>query len=120
MDYDIILGKLKNSKFRSSFHLAKEDVEYTNKKGLPIIQKHAEEILEKRIKIKPKNDERQTPWKGHPVFIAQHATATCCRKCLEQWHHIPKDKILSDEEIEFFAGLIKKWISTQIENDGKV
>ncbi len=27
----------------------------------------------------PRNDGKQTPFRGHPVFTAQHATATCCR-----------------------------------------
>lgn len=38
------------------------------------------------------NDGKQTPMRGHPVFIAQHATATCCRECLKKWHNIKKRK----------------------------
>jgi len=116
MNYNIILTKLKNSKFRGSFKLSEKDREIAREKGIETMKKHAVEILEKRIKIMPKNDRHQTPYKGYPVFIAQHATATCCRNCLEKWYKIPKDKILSEEEIEFFAGLITEWISREINN----
>ena len=47
--------------------------------------------------------------KGHPAFVAQHATATCCRACIQKWHGIVKEKDLSKEEIEFFADLIMAW-----------
>ncbi|WP_251023391.1 DUF4186 family protein [Streptomyces sp. ISL-10] len=32
-----------------------------------------------------------------PVFVAQHATATCCRTCLERWHVVPAGRALDDE-----------------------
>ena len=48
--------------------------------------------------------------KGHPVFIAQHATATCCRGCLYKWHKIKQNKQLSDEEVEYVVKIIMKWI----------
>jgi hypothetical protein len=44
--------------------------------------------------------------KGHPVFIAQHSTATCCRGCIQKWHRIKKEMELSDQEIRFLVGLI--------------
>jgi len=66
----------------------------------------------------PKNDEKQTPMRGHPVFIAQHATATCCRGCIQKWHGIKKGRVLNDDEIEFVVGLIMGWIDGQIENYG--
>lgn len=50
---------------------------------------------------------------GHPVFIAQHATATCCRNCLYKWHCIEKNKELNLKEVEFIVNLIMKWIINQ-------
>ncbi len=44
--------------------------------------------------------------KGHLVFIAQHATATCCRGCIQKRHRIKKGKELSNKEIQFFVGLL--------------
>ena len=90
------LDSLSKSKFRSSFHLKQKEIEYINKKGLEEIKKQAYEIINKRIKPKIiENDGKQTPMKNHPVFIGQHATATCCRGCIEKWHHIKKNKELS-------------------------
>lgn len=97
-----ILKKLEKSKFRSSFHLNNKMKDYIKNKGMGIVEKHAHEIINKRLKpAYPKNDGKQTPFKGHPVFIAQHATATCCRNCLYKWHHIPKGKELNSSEINY-------------------
>lgn len=110
-----ILYCLSKSKFRSSFHLNKKMKEYINDKGLDIIKLHAYDFIDKRLKPKnPKNDGKQTPMKGHPVFIAEHATATCCRSCLLKWHHIPKNKELSKEEIDYIVNIIMSWINKEI------
>ena len=55
--------------------------------------------------------------KGHPAFFAQHATATCCRECLQKWHNINKSKILSKEEIDYIVNLIIRWIILQIQEN---
>ena len=90
-EYDItkLFEKLSKYNFRSRFHLSTKDKEYIAAKGLATICKHAEDFVAKRLApaVIP-NDGRQTPMRGHPVFVAQHATATCCRGCLEKWHHI--------------------------------
>ncbi len=79
------------------------------------IRKHAFDFIHSRIAPQfPKNDGKQTPMKGHPAFIAQHATATCCRGCLQKWHNIQKDRALSDNEVEFTVNLIMGWIEKQI------
>ena len=119
MDYTKKLSILKNSKFRSSFHLGDIEKEIIKKKGLGTIRVHAEEMLGKRIKNRPKNDGRQTPFKGHPVFVAQHATAICCRKCIEKWHHIPKDKPLTNEELTTFSSLIMAWLKNELNEEQK-
>lgn len=110
-----ILKKLNNSKFRSSFSLKQKDLEYIEKKGLPEIRKHAYEFLEKRLvpSFIP-NDGKQTPMRGHPVFIAEHATATCCRGCLEKWHHIPKGREITKQELDYIVDVIMMWIQIQI------
>ena len=88
-------------------------IEYIDSKGLEEIRKHAYDFINKRLKIKAQNDGKQTPMKGHPVFIAQHACACCCRKCLEKWYHINQDKILSNEEIDYIVDILMKWIETE-------
>ena len=110
MNTDKMLESLAKSKFRSSFKLGKKYIEYVDKVGLVKIRSHAKDFIEKRLAVKPLNDGHQTPYKGHPVFIAQHATATCCRNCLYKWYHIDKNKILTDKEIKLIVDIIMSWI----------
>ena len=116
MEYEEILYKLSKSKFRNSFHLNQKMKEYTKEKGLDKIKEHAYDFINERLKPEnPKNDGKQTPMKQvHPVFIAQHACACCCRGCLEKWHKIPKNKELSEQEVNFVVGLLMKWISKEL------
>ena len=107
-----ILEVLSKSKFRSSFSLKDKDFKYIEEKGIDTIRLHAFDFISKRLApdIIP-NDGKQTPMRGHPVFIAQHATATCCRGCLYKWHHIEKNKELSEKEERFIVALIMEWIN---------
>ncbi len=113
-EFDQILGKLQKSKFRRSFHLEERDKEYIEKKGIEIIRNHCFDFLDKRIKIKPKNEGKQTPFKGHPVFRAQHALAICCRECIKKWHKIDENKILNEKEINYLSDLIIYWIKKEM------
>lgn len=118
MNIEQALYKLSKSKFRSSFHLKEKDKQYLKEKGYEIILRHTNDFITKRLKpAKIENDGKQTPYKGHPVFIAQHATATCCRGCLNKWYHIPKDRELDNQEIKFICTLIIKWIKKELDND---
>ena len=106
-----ILYRLSLSKFRSSFHLTKYMKEYINEKGLDVVEKHAYDFINTRLRPSYiKNDGKQTPMKGHPVFIAQHACACCCRGCLEKWHHIEKGRELTDKEVDYIVKLLMEWI----------
>lgn len=112
---DNILYSLSKSKFRSSFYLKEKDKEYIKEKGMEKIREHAYDFITKRLAPKEiKNDGKQTPYKGHPVFISEHATATCCRSCLYKWHKIPMNKELSKEEIDYIVDVIMKWIEKEI------
>lgn len=111
------LEELSKSKFRSSFHLKKDMIDYINEKGLSKILSHAYDFINERLRPKNiENDGKQTPMKHHPVFIAQHATACCCRGCLEKWHHIPKNRELTNNEVNYIVALIMKWIEREIKN----
>ncbi len=109
-----ILNKLKKSRFRSSFHLTNNDKLVVENKGIEKMKEHAFNILSKRLMKKPINDGKQTPWKGYPIFIAQHATGTCCRGCMKKWYQINEDKVLNKEEIDYFSDLIVFWIEDEI------
>ena len=105
------LEELSKSTFRSSFHLRKYMIDYINEKGLEKVKDHAYDFIKQKLKPEEiKNDGKQMPMKGHPVFIAQHATGTCCRGCLEKWHHIPKGVELSDNQVNYVVELIMSWI----------
>jgi len=94
-----LFESLSKSEFRSRFHLSEKDKAY---------------ISDKRLAAEnPENDGKQTPMKGHPVFIAQHATACCCRSCLEKWHHVPAGKILTKDEQSYIADVIMAWIKKE-------
>lgn len=111
-----ILNKLSLSRFRSSFHLKDKDILYIKEKGLDVIKTHAYDFITKRLKPKfIENDGKQTPMKGHPVFIAQHATATCCRTCLYKWHKIEQNKELNKKEIDYIINIIMLWIKKEVE-----
>lgn len=114
---DKILDNLSKSKFRSSFKLKPKEKLYIQEKGFDVIEKHAYDLINKRLSqtVIP-NDGKQTPYHGHPVFISQHATATCCRNCLYKWHHIEKNKPLTNEEKTYIVNLIMEWIKRNLNN----
>ena len=106
------LDILQKSKFRSSFYLRKKEIAYIDKNGIEKIKEHAYDFIRHKLApTYPDNDGSQTPMKNHPVFIAQHATGTGCRGCLEKWHKIPKGVELTDNQINYIVALIMKWIS---------
>ena len=110
-----ILYKLSKSKFRSGFKLLLKDKNYIKEKGLDTIRKHAYDFINNRLANYPTlNDGKQTPMKGHPVFIAQHATATCCRTCLYKWHKIPSNRQLTNKEIDYIVNIIMLWINKNL------
>lgn len=107
-----VLNNLQNSEFRRSIRLRKNESEYLENKGLETVLRHAADFIEKRLApAEPVNDGRQTPRRNHPVFVAQHATATCCRGCLEKWHDIPKGRELNDAEKQHIIEIIKMWLA---------
>lgn len=113
--YESLFNRLALSKFRSSFHLKEKDKEYIKEKGLDTIRNHANDFITKRLAPEViLNDGKQTPMRGHPVFIAQHACACCCRGCLEKWHHIPNGRALTDKEIDYIVDVLMTYIEKEI------
>ena len=106
-----LFSRLAKSKFRSSFKLEKKEREYLQDKGFSVIKQHARDFVKERLApALPQNDGKQTPMKKHPVFIAQHATATCCRKCLEKWHRIERGKELTPQQVDYIVSVIMYWL----------
>jgi hypothetical protein len=109
------LERLKRSPFRSKFHLNSKDRQLITNKGTVLIHSHAMDFITNRIASSfPKNDGKQTPFHGHPVFVAQHATATCCRGCIARWYRIPKGRVLTQPEINTLLSVIEEWLSREM------
>ena len=116
-DLDPLFSRLARSTFRSRFRLGDKERQYCWDKGPDTIDQHAADFVEKRLApAQPANDGKQTPMRGHPVFIAQHATATCCRGCLAKWHGIPQGVPLSAEQQVYIVGMLMSWMRREMEN----
>ena len=114
-DLTDLFERLAKSDFRSKFHLSNKDKEYIEEKGLATIRKHAEVFVAKRLApVYIPNDGKQTPMRGHPVFLAQHATGCCCRGCFAKWHHIPAGRQLTNEEQQYAVAVLMAWIEKQM------
>lgn len=113
--YDEIFDRLSKSDFRKKFKLSQKDRLYLEQKGFDTIRSHAVDFIAKRIAPADiPNDGKQTPMRGHPVFTAQHATATCCRGCINKWHKFPKEVQLTKEQQKYLVDLIMEWIKRQV------
>lgn len=109
--YGCLFARLSQSKFRSQFHLSLKELEYLHSKRLNLILQHGQKFIRERLApAHPQNDGKQTPMKNHPVFVAQHATATCCRRCLQKRHHIPKGRELTSHEQTYVLNVIEQWL----------
>ncbi|MCM8791274.1 MAG: DUF4186 domain-containing protein [Candidatus Omnitrophica bacterium] len=113
-----MLTPYRNSKFRARFRLDGKDIACIQRYSIEKIESHARDfIVRKLAPARPYNDGKQTPFKGHPVFKAQHATATCCRGCLEKWYNIPKGRPLTEAEIDMAVSKIMEWINLSCEKE---
>lgn len=106
-----ILDSLEKSQFRLNQRLWGSDYKIY-KDNQDKVRYDAREILNQKIGIAdhPK-DGKQTPYHKHPVFTAQHATATCCRGCVLKWYKLPKGRRLTNLELEHFTNLVMAWLA---------
>ena len=110
-----LFKRLASSPFRQKFKLSLQEKNYIQEKGIETIKKHAQDFVLKRLSPAfPKNDGKQTPMRGHPIFKAQHATACCCRGCLYKWYNIPQGRPLSDHEQTYIVDVLMEWIKRQL------
>ncbi len=113
-ELDSRLAYIGQHPFRARFRLRGRDRAIVDLRGINTVRKHAEQLIKQRLApAEPRNDGRQTPYRGHPVFVAQHATATCCRTCLEKWHDIEAHRELDDEQQKYVVEAICRWIAVQ-------
>ena len=106
--------RLARSAFRARFHLSDRDKRYIADKGIDTVRAHAAEFV--RTRLAPaviENDGKQTPMRGHPVFVAQHACACCCRGCLNKWYNVPKEVELTAVQQEKIVNLLIAWMEKE-------
>ena len=120
-DLDDLFRALAGSAFRAKFRLGPAERAYLRAKGMPTVVEHARDFVARRLApALPAKDGKQTPFRGHPVFVAQHATATCCRGCLEKWHRVPRGRPLDDAEQAHVVAAVERWLRVQRDADGHV
>jgi hypothetical protein len=113
-DLDSLFESLDRSDFRLRFHLRVAESRYLAEKGLDTVLSHGEKFIAERLApAEPRNDGKQTPMRNHPIFVAQHATATCCRGCLEKWHGIPRGRELTADERAYVLAVLRRWLIAQ-------
>ena len=113
-NYGCAFARLAKSKFRSRFHLAESDRRYIERNGMETIRRHCEDFIRTRLApANPPNDGKQTPMRGHPVFTAQHATATCCRNCLAKWWKVPRGVSISPDRQQAIVAFLMAWIERE-------
>lgn len=112
------LIRLQKSPFRAGFHLTAKDKKYIEEKGMDVIRQHAADFISKRLApAYISNDGKQTPMRGHPVFVAQHACACCCRGCLNKWYKVPMGVELTENQQERIVNLLMAWIENEVKED---
>ena len=112
---DEALRRLKASDFRAKFHLSEKDKVYVREKGMEAIREHCEHFVRERLApAYISNDGKQTPMRGHPVFVAQHACACCCRGCLNKWYKVPRGVELTELQQQKIVALLMEWIAREM------
>jgi Domain of unknown function (DUF4186) len=115
------LDAIARQPFRAKFHLRGRDRVTAELKDPATLRLHARDLIAARLApAEPHNDGRQTPYRGHPVFVAQHATATCCRSCLQRWHQIPAGQELDRGERDYVVTVICRWIDRELREPARV
>jgi predicted Fe-S protein YdhL (DUF1289 family) len=113
--FDALFEALAGSTFRRRFHLGPSERSYVDAHGIETVLIQAEELIAQRLApASPPNDGKQTPFRGHPVFVAQHATATCCRGCLAKWHDIPRGAALTDADQAHVIAVLERWLRAEL------
>ncbi len=110
-EWKILKRKLTRSKQINSLEMGDPEKEYIRSRGMEILNRHAFDFVRKRLaSANPRNDGRQTPFKGHPIFLAQHSTGTSDRVKLEKFHGIRQGIELTEKEIHYIVDIIMRWI----------
>lgn len=108
--------KLSDDGRLDKFVLGEPEQEYVTSRGIEILRLHAADFVNKRLApADPKNDGRQTPTKGHPVFIAQHACGCNDRSSVEEFFGFEMGRELTEKEVDMIVDVILRWIEEHLD-----
>lgn len=100
------------------FHVRMEQraINYARRKGKDGLAEAVRKHIHNSVgDAEPFHDGRQTPMGGDdPINYAQHATASCCRRCIEEWHGIPMGRALTAEEIQYLTELALRYLNYRL------
>jgi hypothetical protein len=87
---------------------------HARRKGNHGMRDAAENRIRRSVGADTGFDGRQTPPDGNALSYAQHATASCCRKCIEEWHAVPRGRPLTDQEVGYLTELVLLYIDERL------
>ncbi len=98
-------------------------VAYAFKLGRKRLKERLRKLIWDRVGHAPASelyrDGYQTSWGTTPagpniLYFAQHATASCCRSCVAEWHGISKDRSLRESELDYLTALAMLYIEDRL------
>ena len=99
--------------------LSQYAIDYARRKGKIALAQAAQKRIQQAVgnPTHPLQG-RQTPRESSPtanaIHYAQHATASCCRPCLEEWHGIPLDRPLTTDELTYLTELAMLYVEARL------
>lgn len=114
-EWSKLLEKVAESDYRAEIDLGPEDMDYVNSRGFDMMVRHAHDFVERRLgPARPRNEGKQTPLKGHPLFLAQHATGADSRAALSEYHGIAEGKKLSRQQMDYVTDVVLRWLEERL------
>lgn len=119
-DVNYTFDALKHELIRHHFwhvEIDQKAINHARRKGKSGMRVAAQNRISKSVgSAQHPREGRQTPKEnsGNAIFYAQHATACCCRKCMEYWHNIPLGRELTKQEIGYFTDLVMLYIEERL------
>lgn len=119
-DVDFTLESLRRELVRHHFwHVALDQkaINHARRKGRNLLLAAVEARIRHSLgPAQPFHDGYQTPWEGsgNALHYGQHATGSCCRACVDEWHGIPRGRELSDGEVTYLSALLMRYIEDRI------
>ena len=117
-DLDHVIHSLRYEAVRQEFWCKEFDpwaVNRARRRGRHKMPEYAEKRIRQSVAAaQPFKDGFQTPGEGDVLFYAQHATATCCRICMEIWYGIPRGRELTADEVTFCTQLLLRYVDERM------